>query len=148
MSEQDDIADLVRWHVRFGWWALFCFATLGLVLETLHGFKLGLYLDVQNETRRLLWTLAHAHGVLLAILHLVLAGSLQQGWLDARAPLSLISRLFTAAALLLPLGFFAGGIVVHAGDPNLAVLLASLGGLCLLAALALTARAASRGASG
>ena len=39
------------------------FGTLGLVLETLHGFKIGAYLDVSNETRRLMWRLAHVHGL-------------------------------------------------------------------------------------
>ena len=40
-------------HLRFGWWSLLVFATLGLVLESLHGFKVRAYLDVSNETRRL-----------------------------------------------------------------------------------------------
>ena len=60
-----------RRHLQFGWWSLVVFATLGLVLETLHGFKVRAYLDVSNETRRLMWTLAHAHGTLLAIVHIV-----------------------------------------------------------------------------
>jgi len=54
-------------HLRFGWWSLLVFATLGLILESLHGFKVRAYLDVSNETRRLMWTLAHAHGTLLAV---------------------------------------------------------------------------------
>ena len=61
---------LVRRHLRFGWWSLATFGLLGLVLETLHGFKVGAYLDVSNETRRLMWTLAHAHGTLLGLVHL------------------------------------------------------------------------------
>ena len=60
-----DRGELAVRHLRFGWASLFVFATLGVGLELLHGFKVGLYLDVGNETRRLLWTLAHAHGVLL-----------------------------------------------------------------------------------
>ena len=48
---------------------VFVFATLGLLLEALHGFKLGLYLDVDQETRRLLWRLGHAHGTLLGLLN-------------------------------------------------------------------------------
>ena len=35
-----------RRHVRFGWWSLFVFASLGLTLEVLHGFKVAAYLDV------------------------------------------------------------------------------------------------------
>ncbi len=53
------------------------FLTLGLILETLHGFKVGFYLDVSNSTRRLMWTLAHVHGTLLSILNLVLAMSIR-----------------------------------------------------------------------
>ena len=54
-------------HLRFGWRSLFVFLVLGVVLETLHGFKLGWYLDVGAEMRRLMFTLAHAHGTLLAM---------------------------------------------------------------------------------
>src|SRR5688572_28730652 len=63
--------DYVHRHVRFGWWSFLVFATFGLVLETFHGFKLGAYLDASQETRRLMWTLAHAHGTLLSVVHIV-----------------------------------------------------------------------------
>ena len=52
--------------------------SLGITVETLHGFKAGLYLDVSNQTRRLMWTLAHAHGTLLSVLNLVFATSIQR----------------------------------------------------------------------
>ena len=51
-----------RRHVRFGWWSLLLFTTFGLILEVFHGFKVRAYLDLSTETRRLMWTLAHAHG--------------------------------------------------------------------------------------
>ena len=63
-------------NLRFGWWALLFFLSLGAVLETLQGFKIGWYLDVGNETRRLMFTLAHAHGTLLALVNIA-AGPLQ-----------------------------------------------------------------------
>src|SRR4051812_30811291 len=63
-------------HLRFGWWSLLVFLALGIVLETLHGFKVGAYLDVSNETRRLMWTLAHAHGTLLSLIHLAFSSAL------------------------------------------------------------------------
>ena len=53
---------LFRRHLRVGWWALLVFLSMGIALETLHGFKIGFYLDASNHTRLLLWTLAHAHG--------------------------------------------------------------------------------------
>ena len=40
---------LSRHHLRFGWWSLLVFLSLGIALETLHGFKIGWYLDVANE---------------------------------------------------------------------------------------------------
>ena len=61
---EDPTLDRARLHLRFGWWSLLVFMTLGLMLEALHAFKMGVYLDVSSETRRLLWTLAHAHGAL------------------------------------------------------------------------------------
>ena len=41
-------------HLKLGWVWLLLFATLGLVLEGLHGLKAGFYLDVGMETRRLM----------------------------------------------------------------------------------------------
>src|SRR5687767_2952499 len=63
----------LRRHLRFGWWSLLIFLTLGIVLEGLHAFKVGGYLNVSNSTRRLLWTLAHAHGTALALVHIAFA---------------------------------------------------------------------------
>ncbi len=65
-----------RRHIRFGWWTLLLFLGLGLGLELFHGFKIRMYLDVANETRRLMWTLAHAHGALLSLIHVVFGLSL------------------------------------------------------------------------
>ena len=130
-------------HLRVGWWALLFFLCMGIALEALHGFKAGFYLDVGNETRRLLWTLAHAHGTLLAVLNLVFAASLPA--LPAlRGPALLAaSRCLIGALILLPAGFFAGGAVIHEGDPGLGVLLVPPGALLLVIAVFLTARAAT-----
>src|SRR5216683_2578517 len=54
-------------NLSFGWWSLLVYLSLGLTLETLHGFKIGWYLDVGNEIRRLMFTLGHAHGTALAL---------------------------------------------------------------------------------
>ena len=64
-------------HLRLGWAMIASFILLGLALETLHGFKIQWYLAMANETRRLLWTLAHAHGVLLGLLNVAYALSLR-----------------------------------------------------------------------
>ena len=71
-------------HLAFGWWSLFVFGALGLILETLHGFKVPAYLDVSNESRRLMWTLAHAHGTLLGLIHIAFALTLRAQCLDPR----------------------------------------------------------------
>src|SRR2546423_12645834 len=66
-------------NLRFGWWSLLIFLSLGGILETLHGFKIGWYVDVNNDMRRLMFTLAHAHGTAVALVNIV-AG------LTARSP--------------------------------------------------------------
>ena len=125
-------------HQRIGWWSLAIFASLGLALETLHGLKLGLYLDVGNDTRRLVWTLAHAHGALIGVLHVIYGLSLLQ------TPSSVLtSRCLTLAGLLLPAGFFLGGIGIQGGDPGLGILLVPIGGLLLVMALVRIALTAS-----
>lgn len=136
--------DYVRRHLRFGWWSLFVFLLLGATLETLQGFKAGFYLDVSNETRRLMWTLAHAHGALLGIVN-VAAGvtlrALPELPGDARIPL--ISATLRAATVLLPAGFFAGGVTFYSGDPGVGIALVPVGAACLAIAVFLLARAVS-----
>lgn len=135
----DTPKDLGRLHLRFGWWSLLAFVTLGLTLEALHGFKVDWYLSVDHETRRLLWTLAHAHGTLLAILNLVFAASLPR-LADDPGRRKLASRCLLAAAVLLPAGFFLAGFGVWAGDPGPAIVLAIPGGLLLFLGVLVTAR--------
>ena len=132
-----------RRHVRFGWWSLLLFASLGLALELLHGFKAGFYLDVQNETRRLMWTLAHAHGVLIGLVHVAFAVTIQlRPQATTRRPLASACLIF--ASILLPGGFFLGGLVIHQGDPGIGVFLTPAGGLSLLAAVVITAQSLMR----
>ncbi|MBI4663062.1 MAG: hypothetical protein HY735_30000 [Verrucomicrobia bacterium] len=141
-APEDSLHFLTRRHLRFGWWSLLVFLTLGIVLEGLHGFKSGLYLDVSNSTRRLMWTLAHAHGTLLSLIHIAFGASLQL--LPAWEPRvrGIASSCLTSAGLLLPAGFFVGGIYIYGGDPGLGIVLVPLGALLLFVAVFLTARAA------
>ena len=131
-------------HLRAGWWLVVVFVGLGILLEALHGLKIRYYLDVANETRRLLWTLAHAHGVLLGVLNLALAVCLRTFPELARQDLSLASRCLLAASLLLPAGFWLGGLVVYAGDPGLGIVLVPVGGVLLFVSVLGIARASSR----
>lgn len=139
----DLAARLTARHLRLGWWGLAVFVLLGLALETLHGFKVPLYLDVDHEARRLMWRLAHAHGVLLSLVQLGYAATLRA---SPRCAGELTSRSLTAALLLMPLGFLLGGVWIHGGDPGLGVLLVPPGGLLLLLGVVQTARRAGSGA--
>jgi hypothetical protein len=144
MSEAppDQLRRTARRHHLIGWWGLLVFLSLGIVLEALHGFKVGFYLDPANRLRRLLWTLAHAHGTLLSLVHVAFAAGLKQlgRWTERR--LKLASFLLTDALLLLPAGFFLGGIGHTEVDPSPGVLLVPVGALVLLSAVGLIALAA------
>jgi hypothetical protein len=140
MSESDAGIDRVAGrHIAFGWWLIVVSVLFGTALEGMHAFKLGFYLDVSNETRRLLWTLAHAHGALLGLVNIAFAASLPRlrrlGDRDRR----FASTALRAGGLLLPGGFFLGGVFVYEGDPGPAVLLAPIGALLVLAAVVLIA---------
>lgn len=137
-------------HLRIGWWTLLTFLSLGITLEALHGFKSDLYLNLANETRRLMWTLTHAHGVLLGLVHIAFAATLTLG--PRRAPSAergtswarLASIGLSGATVLLPGGFFLGGTVLHGGDPGRGILLVPFGAALLFGAVLLTALRAGR----
>lgn len=131
-----------RQHLRWGWTMLLLFALLGMGLEALHGFKLGWYLDVGHEARRLMLRLGHAHGTLLGLINLGLAFSVTRLPEQPPARRALGSRALRIASVLMPGGFLAGGLVVHGGDPGLGVLLVPVGALALLVALGVMALAA------
>jgi hypothetical protein len=127
----NDVDLLVRRHQKVGWWTLCFWLTFGIALEGMHGFKVGWYLDVGQETRRLLFTLAHAHGTLLALVHLAYAATIRRFATVtklARAAGSLLS----AASLLLPAGFALGGVKIYGGDPGPGIFLVPAGALALL----------------
>ena len=129
-------------QLRFGWWALLAYLTLGIALEALHAFKSGWYLDVGHEMRRLMFTLAHAHGTLLALVNIAagLTARSVKGF-ELSPPASWSLRW---AALLLPAGFFLGGIVIHDGDPGIGIFLVPVGALLLLHGVGRVARDLAR----
>ena len=128
------VAERADRNLRFGWWSLLVFLSLGAVLETLQGFKIGWYLDVGNETRRLMFTLAHAHGTLLALVNI--AAGLTARNVDRFTLRSSVSFALIWAAILLPVGFFLGGIVIYDGDPGLGVWLVPIGAALLFYSIA------------
>jgi len=129
--------DIGRRHVRTGYAALALFVLLGVALEALHAFKVGGYLDVEHETRRLMLRLAHAHGTLLSVVNVVF-GLTAKAYPHACTPLSSVAMLVSLA--LVPLGFGLGAISAQGADPGALVLLVPPGALALLAALAITAK--------
>jgi len=140
-SRNDIETDYSRRHLLVGWWSLFIFAVLGLVLESLHAFKVRAYLDGSNETRRLMWTLAHAHGTLLSLIHIIYGLCLwAMPGLGGRRQW-LVSSCLVGATIALPGGFFLGGIALYAGDPGVGVALVPLGASLLLIAILFVARA-------
>ena len=138
---RDSMRECSKSHLAIGWWSLLIFLTLGIVLEILHGLKVSSYLDVGNETRRLMWTLAHAHGTLLALINIAIGVTVPMisEWEESSRRLA--SRALTAAGILMPLGFFLGGVQFYGGDPGLGILLLPAGALCLFVAVLKTARA-------
>ncbi len=99
---------LARRHLRVGWSTLLFFAALGTLLELLHALKLPWYLGVASETRRLMWTLAHAHGAALGLVNLALAAVCH---LSPRPLPPAASSALVAGTILVPGGFLAGGPV-------------------------------------
>jgi hypothetical protein len=140
-SKNDDLdalrRALARRHHLFGWIGLLIFLSLGGILETLHGFKVGAYLDLAHKVRRELWTLAHAHGTLLALVQIAFAAGVTTFGRWTAARLKLTSFLLLDAAVLMPAGFFFGGIGHGESDPSVGILLVPLGALALFVAVGL-----------
>jgi hypothetical protein len=140
-STNDDLTslrrDVARRHHLVGWSCLLVFLSLGAVLELFHGFKVGFYLDPPNRLRRELWTLAHAHGTLLGLIQIAFAAGLMHFGRWTASRLKLVSFFLLDAALLIPLGFFLGGLSPSESDPWLGILLVPPGALLLFIAVAL-----------
>ncbi len=143
-ASPSDAPPLIQTHIRVGWWSLALFLSLGFLLEVLHGFKIGFYLDVGNEQRRLMWTLAHAHGALLGLVHLAFGLSLQVAPTLGGARQSLASRCMRIATVLLPGGFFLGGVWVDGRMAAVGFLLVPVGGAVLATAIFLVARSVAQ----
>ncbi len=131
-----------RTHLIFGWAMLLLFVLVGIALEVLHGFKIGWYLDVGNETRRLMLRLAHAHGTLFAMINIAFALSIEHFGQWSTRRVDLASRALRMASVLLPGGFFVGGLHIYDGDPGLGIVLAPFGALAIVVALVVTVQGA------
>ena len=115
------------------------------MLEAMHGFKVGWYLEPAFQARRLMLTLGHAHGTLLALVHAAFAASVFALPGDAKGRRRWASPCLMGASILLPGGFFLGGIFIYDGDPGMGIFLVPFGAAflfvgVLLAALAVTSK--------
>lgn len=136
-KELDETLRWVRRHLLAGWLGLFVFLSMGIALEVLHGLKVSAYLDLRNSTRRLMWTLGHAHGSLFSLI------SLAWAWTMSQLPANRIHRVASwgilGGLLFLPLGFVLGGASARDGDPGVGILFVPLGaGFLLIGVLAAT----------
>lgn len=130
-GDLDAVTPVAKRHLTLGWLALGLVTVLGLALETLHAFKVGAYLDAENSTRRMLFTLAHAHLGALGLVQFAYVTTLRTlGWVPRAS-----SPLLVLALALVPAGFCFGALGAEGGDPTAAVLLVPVGALCLLAAI-------------
>lgn len=131
------MTDLVRRHLKAGWWGLALYVVLGAALELMHATKSPVFVDAGRETTRLLLRLAHAHGTLLALVNVAYALTVAARPSAARP---FASACLLASLVLLPGGFFLGGLFAHGGDPGLGVLLVPAGALATAAGAAVVAR--------
>jgi hypothetical protein len=122
-----------------GWAGIAVWAAVGLALEAAHGLKLAAYLD--DELTRLLLTLAHAHGVALSIV-LVLVAHHAAPLLPERDTLTRHLAIFAWVAL--PLGFALASIAHPESDPGLAIWIVPPAALALVLALGRVALASAR----
>lgn len=129
LSKSPTYPSLEQRHARFGWTWLLLWLTFGLVLEMLHGFKVSDYLI--TELRREFWSLAHFHGVALALVNLIYGR-----WANHKQlPISqqnIASWALLGGSILMPVGFFLGGWVHYEGDPGIGIFLAPPGAFLVL----------------
>ena len=117
-------------HLRFGWWALAVYVCLGIGLETMHGFKIGWYLDVGNEMRRLMFTLGHFHGTMLSLVNIAAGLTIRsvEGFQVKRS----VSFALIWAAIFCRAAFLLGGFLTYDGDPGTGVWLVPIGAFLML----------------
>ncbi len=125
--------------LRYGWTALAVFLSFGLVLESLHLFKTAFYFEV--HIRRELWTLAHAHGALLALLNILFAMTMDRCFTQQKTAV-LAARCMRVGAMLVPVGFLLGGWQTYESDPGLWIFLVPVGALLILTSVILASMGA------
>ncbi len=119
-------------HLRCSFVLIASFLAMGLVLEALLGLRSSAWLD--DELRRELLRLGHAHGGMLGILNLGVAWALER----LQTPAAWARRVRAASlggAVLVGLGFIGGGLWHGPTDPGAMVLVVPAGALLLVCSL-------------
>jgi hypothetical protein len=113
----------------------FCFAWIcfwiffGLLLDSFMGMKQLFYLS--DPVRREMWRLAHTHGTLMTLVFLA--------YMHFRGiAKKQHENMMFIGALLMPVGFFLGGILTTEIDPFIGVFLVPIGGLLFVLGLLLS----------
>ena len=119
---------------------LFC-ALTGVALEVLLAYKSSFLLGPQNETRRLLLRLGHAHGSLVSLFTLVWLSLARQ--INVKST-SKIGRLYLLSAVLMGSGFCLAGLTANERDPGVVIFLVPIGAALLLLSFLLSAQASYR----
>lgn len=131
-------AEISGRHLKAGWFGLAAFLCVGLVLEALHGFKIGFYTQPGNHWRREMWTLAHAHGGLISVVNIVFALCVAKRGLVS-GPVRVMGMLLVIALVTMPLGFWMGGLGASESDPGVGIVMVPVGGVALVVAVVLVA---------
>jgi hypothetical protein len=130
------LALAARRHFAIGWCGLVVAMSAGLVIDAMLGLKVGYYLDVDHQTRRLMWRLAHAHAAGISLVHLGIAAYFAFGARAWSARLQIASQGATLGLIAMPAGFFLGGYQLYGGEPGLGIFLTPFGGMVLIVAAA------------
>ena len=145
MKDTDNSAKANAWTGRAlfqGWLSVASWMTIGLLLEGLIGYKIPAYL--QDDTRRELFRLAHAHGTLLGLV--LIAATLTTQRLST--PLHRVAGVaLQLGSVLMPIGFLLAGVWHTETDPGLAIWLVPPGALMVIfgvVSIALTVRQQSK----
>lgn len=110
-----------------GWVSVAVWMAIGLLLEGLIGFKTPAYL--QDEQRRELLRLAHAHGTLLGLVLVVAAVCVERFVLSFP---NVAHRALRLGAVLVPVGFLLGGVWHFESDPGPGIWLVPIGAVLVI----------------
>jgi len=139
MKDTDNSSKANAWMGRAlfqGWLSVALWMTIGLLLEGLIGYKIPAYL--QDDTRRELFRLAHAHGTLLGLV--LIAATLTTQRLST--PLHRVASVaLQLGSVLMPIGFLLAGVWHTETDPGLAIWLVPPGALMVIFGVVSTALA-------